>query len=63
MYSTGKTGRLSNWLCCAEVEGLTQAGWGGGGVQSFEPGRGAIFRLELVSRVSFKQCDAIKSPV
>lgn len=62
MYSTGKTGRLSNWLCCAEVEGLTQAGWGGG-VQSFEQGRGAIFRLELVSRVSFKQRDAIKSPV
>lgn len=62
MYSTGKTGHLSNRLCCAEVEGLTQAG-GEGGIQTLEPGRGAIFRLELRSRVSFKQFDAIKSPV
>lgn len=34
MYSTGKTGRLSSRLCCAEVEGprhrhAAKPGWGG----------------------------------
>lgn len=42
-------------------QGGVGVGWGG--VATLEPGTGVIFRLQLMSRVSLRQFDAMKSPV